>query len=331
MTTTALPARQLGSLRVSAIGYGAMVLSPGMYGDIDDSRALKALQHAIDAGATLIDTSDFYGGDGHNETLVGRAIADRRNDVVVATKFGLNIPAGAERHRFPVGFDFGELSVNNDPRFVRRYAEASLRRLGIEWIDLYYPHFPDPVIPIEETVGAVAELVRDGLVAHLGLSNVPADQVRRAAAVHDVAAVQVEWSMWKPIDTELLEAVDAVGAGIVAWSPLGAGFLTGTVEVIGTGDFRRDAPRFQGDNLTRNNDRYAPLRRIAGKLGIMPSQLALAWLLHQHPTVVPIPGSRTPAHIEENLHAADVKLDADTLQEVDHLLRTTTPLGRSFL
>jgi aryl-alcohol dehydrogenase-like predicted oxidoreductase len=316
---------------VPAIGFGAMVLSPGMYGDIDDERALAALRHAIDVGATFIDTSDAYGDDGHNERLVGRAIAGRRDQVVVATKFGLNIPAGVEAHRFPVGYAFGELAVNNDPKLIRGYAEASLRRLGLDHIDLYYPHFPDPQIPIEDTIGAVAELIDDGLVRHLGLSNVTADQLRRAQAVHPVAAVQVEWSMWKPIPDDFLAAADELGAGIVAWSPLGGGFLTGSVMALGAGDFRHNAPRFQGANLAANNDRYAPVRRVAERLGIAPGQLALAWLLHQYPAVVPIPGSRTPAHIDENLEAAAVDLHPDTLDEVDRLLADARPVGGTLL
>jgi aryl-alcohol dehydrogenase-like predicted oxidoreductase len=327
MTTT----RNLGSLTVPAIGYGAMVLSPGMYGPVDDDTALTALRHAVDAGATFVDTSDGYGADGHNERLVGRALAGRRDEVVVATKFGFRIPEGAPAHRFPVGYAYGELAVNADPKYVRRYAEDSLRRLGTDVIDLYYPHFPDPQVPIEDTVGAVAELVRDGLVRHLGLSNVDAGQVRRAAAVHPVAAVQTEWSLWRPVDPELLAAADEAGAGLVAWSPLGAGFLTGTVGALGDGDFRHNAPRFDAANLTANNDRYAPLRAIAADLALSPGQLALAWLLHQHAAVVPIPGSRRPAHIDENLRAADVALHPDTLARVDAAVRGFAPAGGTLL
>ncbi len=327
MTTT----RNLGSLTVPAIGYGAMVLSPGMYGPVDDDTALTALRHAVDAGATFVDTSDGYGADGHNERLVGRALAGRRDEVVVATKFGFRIPEGAPAHRFPVGYAYGELAVNADPKYVRRYAEDSLRRLGTDVIDLYYPHFPDPQVPIEDTVGAVAELVRDGLVRHLGLSNVDAGQVRRAAAVHPVAAVQTEWSLWRPVDPELLAAADEAGAGLVAWSPLGAGFLTGTVGALGDGDFRHNAPRFDAANLAANNDRYAPLRAIAADLALSPGQLALAWLLHQHAAVVPIPGSRRPAHIDENLRAADVALHPDTLARVDAAVRGFAPAGGTLL
>jgi aryl-alcohol dehydrogenase-like predicted oxidoreductase len=326
MTANPLPTRSLGDLTVPAIGYGAMVLSPGMYGDIDDDRALAALGHAMDGGATFVDTSDYYG-EGKNELLVGRAIAGRRDEVVVATKFGLNIADGAEVHRVPVGYAFGDLEVNADPRYVRGYAETSLRRLGTDRIDLYYLHFPDPQVPIEDTIGAVADLVADGLVRHVGVSNVNVDQLRRAHAAHPVAAVQVEWSMWKPIPADLPAAAGDVGAGIVAWSPLGGGFLTGTVTGLGEGDFRHNAPRFQGDNLATNNDRFAPIRQVAATLRITPGQLALAWLLHQHPAVVAIPGSRTPAHIDENLAAARIDLDDDTLAALDRLLAAAVPVG----
>jgi aryl-alcohol dehydrogenase-like predicted oxidoreductase len=325
-----LPTRHIGELAVPAIGFGAMVLSPGMYGDIDDDRALTALRHAFDAGATFVDTSDAYG-EGHNESLVGRAIAGRRDDVVVATKFGLNIREGAERHAFPVAYAFGELAVNAEPRYVRGYAEGSLRRLDTDVIDLYYLHFPDLQVPVEDTAGAVADLVAAGLVRHFGLSNVTEKELRRAHATHPVTAVQVEWSMWKPIPPELLAAADELGVGIVAWSPLGGGFLTGTVTNVGDWDFRRNAPRFQGENLALNNDRYASVRRLAEGLAITPGQLALAWLLHQHPAVVPIPGSRTPAHIDENSDAARIDLHPDTLDQVDNLLAGTVPAGAALL
>jgi aryl-alcohol dehydrogenase-like predicted oxidoreductase len=330
MAAHPLPTRHLGDLAVPAIGFGAMVLSPGMYGDIDDDRALAALRHAFDAGAAFVDTSDAYG-EGHNESLVGRAIAGRRDDVVVATKFGLNIRDGAEQHAFPVAYAFGELAVNGESRYVRGYAQESLRRLDTDVIDLYYLHFPDPQVPVEDTAGAVADLVADGVVRHFGVSNVTADELRRAHATHPVTAVQVEWSMWKPIPPELLAAADELGVGIVAWSPLGGGFLTGTVTDLDDADFRRNAPRFQGDNLAVNNDRYAMVRRLAEGLAITPGQLALAWLLHQHPAVVPIPGSRSPAHIDENVDAARIDLHPETLEQVDRLLAGTVPAGAALL
>ncbi|MEV0166403.1 aldo/keto reductase [Nonomuraea fuscirosea] len=323
--------RVLGNLEVPAIGFGAMVLSPGVYGEIDDTRAETALKAALDAGGTHVDTSDAYGSDGHNERLVGRAIKGRRDEVVVATKFGLAIPDGEPSRSYPVGYAFGELRVNAEPRLVRGYAERSLRNLDTDVIDLYYAHYPDPGVPIEETAGAMAELVRDGLVRHLGLSNVSAGQLRAAHAVHPVTAVQNEWSMWRPVDADLLATARELGVGIVAWSPLGNGFLTGTVQALGEGDFRHNAPRFSAENLAGNNDRYAPIRSLATHLGLTPAQLALAWLLHQDEHVVTIPGSRTPAHIEENLAAADLTLHPDTLARIDEALRGFEVSGGTLL
>ncbi|GAA5058209.1 aryl-alcohol dehydrogenase-like predicted oxidoreductase [Thermocatellispora tengchongensis] len=323
--------RELGGLRVPAIGFGAMVLSPGMYGDIDDDRAGRALRAALDAGAAHVDTSDGYGDDGHNERLVGRAIKGRRDEVVLATKFGLAVPEGEPSRSFPVGYAFGELRVNAEPRLVRRYAERSLANLGTDAIDLYYLHFPDPGVPIEETVGAMGELVEAGLVRHLGLSNVTADQLRRAYAVHPIAAVQVEWSMWRPVDPELRAAARELGAGLVAWSPLGSGFLAGAVREVGADDFRRHAPRFSAENLAANYDRYAPVRDLAVDLGITPAQLALAWLLYQDDHVVAIPGSRTPAHIEENAAAAGFTLHPDTLARIERALEKFDVSGGTLL
>ncbi|GGU30227.1 aldo/keto reductase [Streptomyces lavendofoliae] len=331
MSDNALPTRRLGGLQVSALGFGAMVLSPGVYGEIDDARAERALLAAVDAGATLIDTSDGYGADGHNEWLIGQALRGRRDEVVIATKFGFRLPEGVEPHPFPVGYAFGELAVNADPKHVRGYAEASLRELGTDRIDLYYPHFPDPQVPLEDTVGAVAELIEAGLVRHLGLSNVAAAQLRAAHAVHPVAAVQTEWSMWRHVDEELLAAARELGVGVVAWSPLGAGFLTGKVDKVEDGDFRQHMPRFDAANHRANNDRFAPVRGIAGELGITPAQLALAWLLDQDEHVVPIPGSRTPAHIRENLAAAHVRLTPDVRDRLAAVLAETEVSGGTLL
>lgn len=326
-----LPARSLGGLEVSALGFGAMVLSPGVYGEIDDERGERALLAAVEAGATLIDTADGYGADGHNERLIGKALRGRRDEVAIATKFGFRLPEGVEPHPFPVGFAFGELAVNADPKQVRGYAEASLRELGTDRIDLYYPHFPDPQVPLEDTVGAVADLIQDGLVRYLGLSNVTAGQLRAAHAVHPVAAVQTEWSMWRPADPELLAAARELGVGLVAWSPLGAGFLTGTVSEVKEGDFRQQMPRFAAENRQANTDRFAPVRGIAAELELTPAQLALAWLLAQDPHVVPIPGSRTPAHIEENLAAARVELSRDVLDRLSQILAATEVAGGTLL
>lgn len=323
--------RTLGELEVPAIGFGAMVLSPGMYGEIDDERGLTALQAAIDAGGTFVDTSDAYGDDGHNERLVGRAIRDRRDQVTVATKFGLALAPGAEPHPFEVGFSFEKLLVNAEPRYVRGYAESSLRNLGTDVIDLYYLHFPDPAVPIGETVAAMAELVAEGKVRQLGVSNVTAEQLRAAYEVHPIAAVQTEWSMWRPVDPDLLQAARELGVGVVAWSPLGAGFLTGTVQQLGADDFRHNAPRFDAENLAANNASYAALQALAADLGLTRSQLALSWLLHQDPAVVPIPGSRTPDHIRENLAAAEITLHPDTLAAIDRVLAGLQPAGATLL
>ncbi|GAA3010047.1 aldo/keto reductase [Kitasatospora albolonga] len=326
-----MTARTLGTLSTAPIGFGAMVLSPGMYGETDDDRGERAVLAALDAGVTMFDTADGYGADGHNERLLGRALAGRRDEVVLATKFGFRIPEGAEAHRFPVSYAFGELAVNAEPKYVRGYAEQSLRNLATDVIDLYYPHFPDPQVPLADTVGAVAELVEAGLVRHLGLSNVTAAQLREAHAVHPVAAVQVQWSMWQPADPELLAAARELGVGLVAWSPLGGGFLTGTVQQLKEGDFRKNLERFDEANLKANNDHYAPVRAIAAELGLSAGQLALAWLLHQDDHVVPIPGSRTPAHIADNTAAAEVRLSAADLARVDAALAAFAPAGKGDL
>lgn len=323
--------RSLGGLDVPAIGFGAMVLSPGMYGEIDDDRGVAAIRAAIAAGGTFIDTSDAYGDAGHNERLVGRAIRGRRDEITVATKFGLAVPSGAEAHSLKVGFAFEELLVNAEPKYIRGYAESSLRNLGTDVIDLYYLHFPDPQVPIEESIGAMAELVADGKIRHLGVSNVTPDELRRAHAVHPISAVQTEWSMWRPVDPSLLSAARELGIGVVPWSPLGAGFLTGTVQTVDQDDFRSNAPRFDPASLAANNASYAALQALAADLGITRSQLALAWLLHQDPAVVPIPGSRTPAHIEENLAAAEITLHPDTLARIDAVLARVEPVGGTLL
>jgi aryl-alcohol dehydrogenase-like predicted oxidoreductase len=322
--------RRLGSLEVPTLGYGAMVLSPGMYGPIDDDTGIAALRHVVERGAGFVDTSDAYGHESHNEILIGRALKGRRDDVVVATKFGFRFPAAATPHLVATGYTRRRVVVNTDPRYVRQYALASLRSLGIDRIDLWYPHFPDPEVSIEDTVGAMGEVVTEGLVAHVGLSNVTAEHLRRALAVHPVAAVQVEWSLWKPVDPELLAAAGEHGVGIVAWSPLGAGFLTGAID-LAEDDFRTNFDRFAPEHLAANTARYAPLRGLAIQLGVAPGQLALAWLLHQSDSVVPIPGSRRSAHIDENLAAAGIVLSVADLAEIDAARDDFAPTGRSLL
>ena len=319
--------RRLGTLAVPAVGFGAMVLSPGLYGDVDDGQARQALLSAIEAGSSFIDTSDGYGADSHNESLIGATLGVRRDDVLISTKFGYRPPAGAERHQ--VTLPYGVLSLNAEPRYVRGYAMASLERLRTDHIDVYSPHFPDPNVPIEETVGAIAELVAEGIVRHVGLSNVSADQLERAAVVHPITVVQCEWSLWTAPDPALLSAARRHGIGVVAWAPLGGGFLTGTIGALDPRDLRNRFPRFSGSNLAVNTDRFAPLRTVADELGLTPGQLALAWLLHQHSAVVPIPGSRTPAHIVANAEAAEVVLSPRELAQIDEARRSFQPEGGS--
>jgi aryl-alcohol dehydrogenase-like predicted oxidoreductase len=314
-----MPQRVLGKngLKVSAIGYGAMV-AEGYYGPADETAAVDTIRHALDIGVNFIDTADTYG-NGHNETLVARALKGRRNDCVLATKFGIVFEPDQKGTKFPTGWGF-DLTLNGTPAYARRALENSLRRLGVDAIDLWYLHFPDPATPIEETVAAMAEGVGAGKVRHLGLSNVTAEQVRRAHAVHPIAAVQYEYSLWRrEPEQELLPALRELGIGLVPWSPLGGGFLTGTVREVPKDDFRNNNPKYTGENLKANTDRFAPLMDLAKNLGITPAQLALAWLLHQGPDIVPIPGSRKPERVSENANAANVRLSPAALQQINEI------------
>ena len=317
--------RNLGPLTTSAIGYGAMALIDGMYGHTDDQRSLATIRHAIDAGATLIDTADAYG-DGADERLVGQAI-EGRDDVQVATKWGIVFEGGrAIQHAHAQ-----TILVDARPERARGAAERSLKRLNVDAIDLWYLHFPDPAVPVAETVGAMAELVTEGKVRHLGLSNVTAEQVIAAHQVHPLAAVQTEYSLWtRDPERELLPVLHELGIGFVPWSPLGAGFLAGSADRIGD-DFRTNHPRFTPQNLALNRDRFAPLRGLAAELELTPAQLALAWLLHQAPDIVPIPSTRTPSHLDENLAAADVTLDAATLVKIGELAPAGAAAGAALL
>jgi len=322
--------RNLNGLTTSAIGFGAMVLIDGMYGHADDEHSLATLQHAIDAGATFIDTSDAYAA-GANEQLVGHAIASRRRDEVqVATKWGIVFEGGR-----PIKHAHAQqILVDARPERAREAAEASLRRLGGDVIDLWYLHFPDPGVPVEETVGAMAELVKAGKVRHLGLSNVTAEQVIAGHQVHPLAAIQGEYSLWtRDPERELLPVLNELGIGFVPWSPLGAGFLAGSADRIGTdgADFRSNHPRFSRENLAANRDRFAPLRELAASLDVTPAQLALAWLLHQADDIVPIPGTRTPSHLDENLAAAGIRLDGPTLARIEELAPAGAAAGSALL
>lgn len=302
---------------VGCLGYGAMVLE-GYYGASDDGQATATIRRALDAGMTMIDSADAYG-NGHNERLVGRAIQGRRNDAFVATKFGIVFDPDETGTELATGWGFS-LKINGRPEYVHKALAGSLARLDVDVIDLWYAHYADPATPIEETVAAMADAVRAGKVRHLGLSNVTADEVRRAHAVHPITAVQYEYSLWRrEAETALLPTLRELGIALVCWSPLGSGFLTGAVKELDKGDFRQNNPRYAVENLDRNRDRFAPFMTIAQELGVTPAQLSLAWLLHQGDDIFPIPGTRQPQRIDENAKAAEIHLSAEMLQRIDEI------------
>jgi len=314
---------------VSAIGYGAMGLE-GYYGTTDEANAVRVIQHAIDAGCFFIDTADAYG-NGHNEQLVGRAVADQRKKAFVATKFGIVFDPDESGTDIPTGWGFS-LKINGTPAYAKRALEHSLKRLGGTHIDLWYAHYPDPATPIEETMGAMSEAVMEGKVRFLGLSNVNADQVRRAHKVHSIAAVQYEYSLWRrEVETELLPTLRELGIALVPWSPLGSGFLTGTVGVLASNDFRNNNPRYQGENLTANQKRFMPLMELAEELGITAAQLSLAWLLHQGDDIIPIPGTRSRKRLTENRKAAEVILSPETVEQISSLAAPGLAQGQTLV
>lgn len=311
--------RKLGNNgpRVGRLGYGAMVLE-GYYGASDDEQAAGTIHRALDVGITMIDTADAYG-NGHNETLIGRAIAGRREQAFVASKFGIVFDENESGTDLPTGWGFS-LRINGKPSYARKALDASLERLAVDHLDLWYAHYADPATPIEETVGAMAEAVQVGKVRYLGLSNVTTEQVRRAHRVHPISAVQFEYSLWRrEAEVELLPTLRDLGIALVGWSPLGSGFLTGTVTNLGKDDFRQNNPRYAGGNLASNRDRFAPFMVLAGELGVTPAQLALAWLLHQGDDIFPIPGTRRAERVEENAKAAEIRLTPDLLKQINAL------------
>jgi aryl-alcohol dehydrogenase-like predicted oxidoreductase len=308
--------RRLGrqGLVVSALGLGCMSMSE-FYGTPDEQESLATVHRALELGVNFLDTADAYG-PFTNEELVGRAIRGQRDRFVLATKFG--------NQRLPGG---GWGPVNGRPVYVRQACEASLKRLGVEVIDLYYQHRVDPTVPIEDTVGAMAELVRQGKVRYLGLSEAAPATIRRAHTVHPITALQTEYSLWsRDPEDEILPAIRALGIGFVAYSPVGRGFLTGRfrrAEDLGKDDHRASMPRFQGENLRKNLAIVERIAAIAAEKSVTPAQLALAWLLHQGPDIVPIPGTKRRSYLEQNVAAVAVRLTTDELRRINE----TVPKG----
>src|SRR3954463_3581390 len=301
--------RTLGQgLEVSELGLGCMGMSE-FYGTGDEDESIRTIHRALDLGVTFLDTADMYG-PFTNEELVGRAIAGRRDGVVLATKFGNVRGPNGER-----------LGISGTPDYVHEACDASLRRLGTDHIDLYYQHRVDPNVPIEETVGAMAELVEAGKGAHLGLSEAAPETIRRAHAVHPIAAVQTEYSLWtRDPETEVIPTCRELGIGFVPYSPLGRGFLSGrfsSPEELDDDDFRRHGPRFTGENLDANLRIAAKVKEIASEKGITPAQLAVAWILAQGDDLVPIPGTKRRTYLEENAGATDVELTDEDLARID--------------
>ena len=323
-SSTGLATRTLGAtspLTVSAMGLGCMGMSE-FYGTADEAEAATTIHRALDLGVTFLDTADMYG-PFTNEQLVGKAIAGRRDEVQLATKFG--------NERRPDGTRVG---VNGRPEYVHKACDASLQRLGVDHIDLYYQHRVDKTVPIEETVGAMAELVQAGKVHHLGLSEASATTIRRAHAVHPITALQTEYSLFtRHVEDEILPTLRELGIGLVPYSPLGRGILTGAItstDELAPDDFRRYNPRYQGGALENNLALVAKVREIAAEKGVTPGQLALAWVLAQGEDVVPIPGTKRVKYLEENVGAAGVRLDADDLDRLEAAVPRDAVVGERY-
>ncbi len=312
--------RKLGSqgLTVSELGLGCMGMSE-FYGTGDEAESIATIHRALELGVTLLDTADMYG-PFTNEQLVGKAIASHRDRVVLATKFGI------QRSE-----DSGFRGINGSPDYVHQACDASLQRLGINYIDLYYLHRVDPKVPIEETVGAMAELVQQGKVRYIGISEAAPATIRRAHTVHPITALQTEYSLWsRDPEDEILPTVRELGIGFVAYSPLGRGFLSGSItsaDDLAADDFRRNSPRFQGENFNKNLQLVERVKEIAGEKGVTPGQLAIAWLLAQGDDIVPIPGTKRRAYLEENVAAVDITLNQAELERINEVAPKNVAAG----
>ncbi|THK37328.1 aldo/keto reductase [Ensifer sp. MPMI2T] len=318
--------RNLGNqLTVSAVGLGCMGMSFA-YGEADEQESIRTLHRAVELGVTFFDTAEVYG-PYENEKLLGKALKDRRDRATIATKFGFRIEPGKPAAEAIKG-------VDGRPENARAVAEASLKRLGTDVIDLYYQHRVDPNVPIEETVGAMAELVKEGKIRALGLSEASAATIRRAHAVHPIAAVQSEYSLWsRDPEEEVLATCRELGIGFVPYSPLGRGMLTGTItktDDLAAGDFRRSLPRFQGENLDANAALVSTLETLAAQKGVTAAQLALAWVINQGDFIVPIPGARKIRHLEENVAAADIVLSDAELSKLAEILSPALVAGKRY-